>query len=363
MRRLLVLALPALTLACGASSDEAQIVYPAGALEAGRIRLVSVATVGSEEMPGVICGGVFGPRRRGGHRVALLPDGGVAVRGCDCGNVILFGAAGEFERILGHCGPGPGELEDFGSLNVGDGELIVTGTPSKMLRHSWPAGDLLGEATLPARASIRGVLPGGLYVLGYAKPATETSMYGLHLHRKDGSYVRSFYEVDTTVDRPAWWAALELVHVIVDDEGFVWTVRAYNRYEIQKWDAEGRLVARFDDPPDWFPAYPGNFNGFRSMIHAAVWRDGRLWLVGQHPATFDPEKLRGLGTLEDTLNGPSEIRDVVQVLDAATGATILSQSYHSLGIWGATRGHFYRTPQDEAGTIRVELLRPELIDG
>lgn len=337
-----------------------------GATDAGSFRVSTEVTVGDTEGPGVLCHAT---------PVARLPGGGVAVTGCDCGTVVLFGPDGAFRRRVGSCGEGPGELRHVRSIFAHGSSLFLTGSPRRVVEYDLASGALRAEHTLPRLAEIAGVLPDGTRVLRYMDPVQGNLVHGLHLHAPSGARVASLYAVRAEGDRQVWVDAAHTVNALVTPGGEIWTVRPANRYEVRAWGADGRLRRSFDREADWFPPYPEPWTGLRPRATAIAWVDDTLLVVGQTPTEWVDGPLFRPG---ESFASPQEVRrilsersvdidTVVEAIDPETGATVALGRFPALSIsdntggFGGIGGDLFRFRSDEAGNIRVEALRGQVI--
>lgn len=341
---------------------------PPDEFRSGAVLLVRKVTFGEPEGLGAIC------RYRQERGIARLPDGGIAVQGCDCAKVSIFDATGTYESTLGpSCGEGPGELTDFISVAVGQGaQVVISGIPGRLLTFDRSDGRLLHEISVPYNAVVVGVLPDGRRLLKYLRRESNEDFTGLHIHNAQGERERSFYSVEPTGDQRVWYSHVSTFRTAIDGRGHIWTVRSENRYEVKEWDSSGNLVRKLSESPAWFRSYPEPFTAARPRVETIAWHDGLLWVIAITPLEWraDPTMPAetGFATAADALAAYKAVAPdrewVVAAIDPAHGTIVAEGRFHpavdNLRMLVGTEGGFYRNEFNSTGDVRVSLFEPRL---
>jgi hypothetical protein len=130
-----------------------------------------------------------------------LASGGFVVSDAGSGRLLIIGADGLLERVIGSRGRGPGELLVPASLELlGDDELVVTDNPTaRLARFRLSDGVALDAVRLPGPTTDIRRAPEGLWL---ATPSMEANSTHARWAASDGSITRSGTVPRVFVDHP-----------------------------------------------------------------------------------------------------------------------------------------------------------------
>lgn len=260
-----------------------------------------------------------------GGAVHVNRDGTFLVRaGPRLGELFLADESGAIIRQIGRQGEGPGEY--LRPLSVHElPQAFVVFDPT-LGRVTWLARDNL-EVTRTARmpavnmGTAPAVFSDGSYVLRATLPTRSGIGLPLHLVTADGDVVRSFGQ-----DSPP-------AIIAPSGDSAVWAAQV-DRYRVERWHIDGRLLAVLQREVDWFPSPADDDSqqaGDLSFQLSGISEDqqGRLWV---HTSIRTLREVRGVdattGQERSVLRlspDPATAQEVIEVLDPVTGVVIASR--------------------------------------
>ena len=267
--------------------------------------------------------------------------------------ITIFQPSGVFHGVYGRVGQGPSEFTGPpGSMMIRVGESNILYVLEGLYLHV-----LSAKATRPLSLKRRvNLRPNDAVILG-TTPVLQSSV---HAPRGGGTPMQILADDGTiqsgigiTSARPlsasAPFDAMRSIGRANRGQG-VWS--AYlNRFEMSRFDLQGREEVRVVRDSDWFPAYDNLVRGemfvvpqrprITGILEAA---DGRLWVAIAHADEHFEPLIPQLGTAETPL--PAEfdfnrlLDTTIEVLDLVQGRVVARQRFDSYL-------RFVSTPNDE----------------
>lgn len=253
---------------------------------------------------------------------------------------MVFSPEGVFQGFVGQLGDGPGEFRWPLLFHAGNDSLWVADPRNARISlfrwndsgasflTSWPHQNVVP----PPQAFIR--LPGGDLLVNANIPSRDRIGYPLHRLRLDGS-TTSFGTATPAFrpDRPN----LNARAVAPARDGGFW-VAHQTRYEVERYDREGRLIRAWRRPVPWFPPNEGEQPADPDLPPqprlTAIEEDeeGRLWVLAlvpdpRHREAFGPSPRPPAGSRERLV----DLRDynryfdtIIEVLDLRRDVVVSS---------------------------------------
>lgn len=210
---------------------------------------------------------------------------------------------------------------------TGDGNVVFSATP--------PA--VVGDAEVT--------------ILHVFDPAEQGVARSFHTHRiEDGGFAPRFH-VAAARDPDRFWTAF----------------RPGDHYEIIQYTTEGTATRRFTRSPSWIRPLPSE-DGIPAPdanLYGIAEANGRLWIVGRHPAE-DWNRYLNREANREVEAGIREIdanrlyRSVVEVVDIETGQLVVSARVPGLVVTLLPDQHVATYREDEAGVPFVDVFRMTL---
>lgn len=314
-----------------------------------------------------------------GEPVALahMSDGRVLLSPqFDMSLVAVFDQRGRFLGRLGRKGEGPGEFMGVGQIRVGRGDTVrIYDHWNPRVTVFSPELELVGtrKMTLPVGGGTNGLveLPDGRLVTQRPFAIPEYAGFPVHLMSADGKILLSFGSEE---ENPGYRLGQERLmwHTIASaSDDRVW-VAPTTRYSIGLWDLSGRMLAKLDRAPSWFPPHPDSpfgidYDNPNSPPHPGIiglWQDseGRLWTLTYVADEHYQEALgpvQGIGgELRAVTNEQRYSDTMVEVLDPQSGELIASRRIDaSLNMFAAISktGRVAAYREDERGFPYVDV--------
>jgi hypothetical protein len=333
-----------------ASASQQDTIVIHGTCSDCEIRLEPIATLGGADLP-------FEVDFR--SSVAVMSDGSFLVAPTmNTGEVGVFDPAGQFERVVGREGQGPGEYQRISTIRVGPGDtvhVIEYGLVSKL------GPDLAFLNRMPLQSPPPDqwtVLPSGDLVVLAVRLGGNTPPMRLHVMGRDGRYVTSFAPAPRAYSR-------------TDDHderiGALWPSRRYgglwyakqNRYALDLYvdhEPQRSIVRELD----WFQPWEGDLpgEGFqrppRPQLTSIAERPDGLLTVVINRADANWQELPRTGTLDR-----NRVFDgVIEVLDPVAGEVIATMETEDriAGVIGDGT-LIYIARQDSVGRVRIYVYR------
>lgn len=252
------------------------------------------------------------------------------------GELFLYGADGTFQRSVGRRGEGPGEFNRAQFVAFDSRDSLHT-VDMGGARYSVFRPDLTFARGVQLQARTLGfeLLPSGsLFVV--APNSSGEIAHALQAFSPDGSALHSFDPIDP---KATGQAAIGR-SIALDHEGRRWSISTA-KYQLNEWDANGRLVRQFQGRRDWIPDSlpmrldlsrekpPGQIGGLE------VDEQGRIWVFAivadANWRPVEPGAQPDMTRLYDTL---------IEVIDPATG-TLLVRGRHDTVVLPIMPGRAY----------------------
>lgn len=231
------------------------------------IEVERIATIGATRGEGILTGPpwIIQKDAQGGYLVVCENS---------MSQIRVFDSNGDFERILGGEGSGPGEFRMVKAVIPGPGDSLF------VLDAGQGRITVLGPTRAPARVTpMKGNPYDGLYIsdgrlfVNSIVKSRDRIGYPLHIVDGSGRFVRSFgtehpvYRADRT--------RLQLRKLARSARG-VWAAHRM-QYVFELWSFEGQLVRRLFRETDWFEPYD-------TPPSPAPDRPPAPWVVDIHPS-------------------------------------------------------------------------------
>jgi hypothetical protein len=206
--------------------------------------LREVARLGDREGPGAL------------HDIANLvrvnDRGQFVVAGSAGTELLVFDSIGDFVRVIGRPGDGPGEFRRAASIVFGrEDSLYVFDNGQGRLTVYDPELQLARTTPVVPTPSPRIIaLDDGRFVTALTVRTPERVGYPLHLVDPDGAIMKSFGSL-TREYGPGIQQSMGRA-LAVGAGGVIWAAHGF-RYEIAAWDTTNAVRTRIDREPDWFP--------------------------------------------------------------------------------------------------------------
>ena len=298
-----------------------------------------------------------------GGAVHVNADGTFLVKaGPRWAELFLADESGAIVRQIGRSGEGPGEW--FRPLSVAElPDAFVVFDPF-LSRVTWLAkGDLAVARTARMPPANTGTLPAvfadGSYVLSGPVPTREAAGRPLHVVTPDGEVLRSFGEDPSpSVIAPSGDSA-------------VWAAQG-DRYRLEKWHLDGRLVAVYEREADWFPALAADAApeaGDASLQISGMWEDGlgRLWVHMMVRTLTEVIVLDDDGHEMRTLRhdpDPKSSQEVIEVLDPRTASVVARRRIPESDGLVAMGGFFQQVHRStDRGLLEIDIWATRLVTG
>jgi hypothetical protein len=247
--------------------------------------------------------------------------------------IILYDAQGRFLRTLGRTGQGPGEFGHVLFLAIAPGDTLFAFDRALNRYSVFDAGHHhVRTVTVPGRPESAVLQPMGRMILHAILPTADRA--GLPLHRvlASGDIELSFGSTNPVVlpDRPT--ADLRKISLAGDS---VVSARR-DRYDIELWTTDGKLIRTLERNPDWFR--PWEVDGFhppdevrpQPFLRAIRADANRLWvLITVADANWKPS--HPASRRERPLPPPSEYRrfydTILEVIDVRSNQLLASRRF------------------------------------
>ena len=324
-----------LCIACGGDAS----VSSCAAGEDCRIEFVHVATVGADDVPGALVhDGPVMSRLYDGRFIIFDPRDRVGLK--------LYDTNGEFVRIIGRPGGGPGEYSlpwHHPLTTDGDTLRIIEGLSRRITLLTADGESVIETRPFGVSPALEVLfLEDGRYVANGTVVESDGRGYPLHLVSAQGERVRSF-GADTPIYFNAEEAALQR-SLSTGADGTIWAAHRVS-YTIEQWDTLGNLLDTVEPESDWFPQRQeirmprGPDDSPPPHLVNGVWHDDRLvWIATHVPSPEWQERMEPLprppipGALNYRLKSPQidlwmtrfeafdlETRQVVATADHPSG--------------------------------------------
>jgi hypothetical protein len=307
--------------------------------------------------------------------ITRLPDGGWVVFEVTVGGTIrIYNPDGSFQRAIEAEGPGPGEYRGLSRLfsNAPDGYALYDPRNDRL---SYVAEDFSFQSSVPFMQSIRiEALSNCSFVTNATLPGTAAQGHVVNVVDSTGKVGVSFGGTGKPVDYSVFHARHRVIAVGPDDG--IWT-GYMEKYELEKYDADGRLLVTLSRMADWFMPHseirgPRDVNSdppnpklreltvdSEGLVWAVVWVADPNWKEGV-PDVFDPYGLNDDDRVYDT---------ILEAIDPANGKVLARTrsdfALKKVHMAGPLSGDplYWSTVQQDDGFIRAEILRADLVRG
>jgi hypothetical protein len=350
-------------LACGGEVS----VSPCAAGEDCRIEFVHVARVGADDVPGALVhDGPVMSRLTDGRFIIFDPRDRVGLK--------LYDANGEFVRIIGRPGGGPGEysLPWHHQLTPdGDTLRIIEGLSRRMTMLTANGESVIETRPFgvsPARHLL--FLDDGRYVVNGIVVEADGLGYPLHIVSASGERVRSF-----GAENPIYLNSQEAElgrRLARGPDGTIWAVQRMS-YVVEQWDTLGNLLRTIRPSSTWFPdpnkpymPLSVNDDPPSHRVNGLWYMDGILWLATQVPSPDWRDRLEPIdappGARQYRLRSPQVNLWMtrVEAVDPVTGEVIATAD-HPDGVYDMlSEGHFYTISLNEWDVPFAEVWHLQL---
>jgi hypothetical protein len=284
----------------------------------------------------------------------------------------VFAPDGRFRHRLGRAGAGPDEYRWITFLQTGADDSVRV-YDAGLGRLSILDANLKTARTI--QLGVKGpygvvFLPHGLFVAAVELSTIEHLGYPLHLFGSDGKVIRSFGALRPEYRRNRPGALIRWVAPAGSDG--IWSGH-FLAYVIEKWTADGALIARYVRDVDWFQPHDHyGYNGSRAPNTALVslYQDsaGNLWTMLR---TADPNWQRGVGARTGPLSdGSVGVRDraayydtIIEVFDPRTAGILASRRVPDYLVRFDSQGNVIGYREDSGGHPYIDVYRVHLERG
>ncbi len=281
------------------------------------------------------------------------------------GRILVFDRSGRFLESIGRKGSRPGEFEGIVHLQVSRGDTL----------HVFEAGNQRHTVLSPSRRLVRtSRVPGRVYgalVEGNGSvlvqsPVPTPARVGLpvHLIGKDGEILRSFAGGRGAYDRENPDHHFRPLARAGRDH--LWLAHL-NRYEVELWDVEGRLLRTLVRDAAWFrpwdrPAPGAPFAARPKPAIVSIREDpqGRLWIVASVADTNWKKGRVGHGGGRPVEEMTRRFDTVVEVIDPETGHLLASARDPGIPPTFITADLVFRPVESRDGGARIEVWQVRL---
>jgi len=304
--------------------------------------------------------------------ITRLPDGRWVVTEAPVGGTIrIYDSDGSFQRAVEARGEGPGEYRVVSRLFSARPDGYALYDPGND-RISYVTDDFSFQSSSPfsVPSVIRiEALSDGSFVVNALAPRTAAQGHMVNVVDSTGSVRASFGGNGTPLDLREGPHVRHRV-IAVDQSDHIWA-GAMEKYELKKYDADGRLLLSVSRKADWFEPHtntlpPRDVNSDApnpKLRELTVDNNGRIWAVVWVP---DPEWRSGVPNLADPANTYDEDKfydSVLEMIDPGSGRVVsrthTGYALSKVHIVGPEFGEplYFRTIQQDDGFIRADILR------
>ena len=281
--------------------------------------------------------------------------------------VLVFDSTGQPLLPIGRSGEGPGEYRSAYLVEVGRSDTVMVFDFTQQLSLVAPSGQFVRRSRAPVSA-VDLVLTGDGSVVFSATPAAvvgDADVTILHVFDTGENEVeRSFhtYRIEGGGFAPRFYVAA------AQEPDRFWTAfRPGDRYEVIQYATDGTATRQFTRSPFWIRPHPSE-DGFpapNANLYGISEANGRLWIVGQHPAEdwnryWNREINREIEAGTREIDANRLYRSVVEVVDIETGRLISSARVPGLVVTLLPDQHVVTYREDEAGVPFVDVFRMTL---
>jgi hypothetical protein len=269
--------------------------------------------------------------------------------------ILVYDHRGEFQEAWGRAGDGPGEFRDIRSVRrlPGDSVLVLEYGRGTVLDAD---GRYARSFTLPMRMLELEVLSDTLWVASGIATSGETVGRPLHVLTRQGVVRSSMGDAPVLVSRPS-----ASQRVVGAAKSGVWAGRP-DRYELEYWTVDGRLLGFLDREVDFFPdrAVEGAVSVQRERpspwlrdifvdSSGLVWTQIRVADMRWRPGV--PYSYSHLDRHYDT---------IVEVIDPEDGELLGSERLTGFGHGFTNDGLIITHREGDSGAIVVDVFRATL---
>jgi len=302
--------------------------------------------------------------------ISRLPNGGWVVFESTLRGVIrIYNPDGSFQRAIEARGEGPGEYRGLSRImpDGDDGYVLYDLTGARL---SYVADDfsfLHSSRFLPATRIE--ALSDGSFVVNATLPRTVAQGHVVNVVDSAGSVRASFGGSGRPIDLRIFHARHRLISVDPSDK--IWT-GYIEKYQLEKYSADGRLLRSISRIADWFrphteirPPRDANSDPPNPMLREiTVANDGRIWAMVW---VAGPDWREGLPPENDPVGRYDDDKTYDTVLEsidpengrvvARTRADYALRKVH-IAAFESEEPLYFRTIQQDDGFIRADILRP-----
>ncbi len=282
-------------------------------------------------------------------------------------HVLVFDSAGRPLTPVGRSGEGPGEYQSAYLVEVGRSDTVMVFDFTQQLSLVAPSGQFVRRSRAPVYAVDLALTGDGSVVFSATPPAAvgDADVTILHVFNTDEDEVtRSFHTYEI---RGGGFAPRFYVAAAQEPDRFWTAFRPGDHYEIIQYTTEGTATRQFTRSPSWIRPLPSE-DGFpapNANLYGISDTDGRLWIVGQHPAEdwnryWNREINRELEAGTRQLDEARLYRSVVEVVDIETGRLISAARMPGLVVTLLPDQHVVTYREDEVGVPFVDVYRMTL---
>lgn len=253
---------------------------------------------------------------------------------------IVFDAQGRFRFTVGRKGRGPGEFTGALQVLATEGDSVLVYDPGNGRINAFdPDGEFRSSRNLvsPAYWDLI-VLSNGYAVVNGDVRTRQSAGFPIHVYSADQAQPLRSFGVEVPILRPAQPRGMLNRSLAAGSDGTFWTA-AKNEYLLERWDIDGRRLARIERRPAWFQPMIGDVDVLEGEPYAQVIdvdsdESGRLWVSAVVPED-DWEKATTVST-DRTGRTRRRIEDyskaydaVIEVLDPRSGEMLAHGRFDS----------------------------------
>lgn len=290
--------------------------------------------------------------------VVRLSDGRFFVSSATMGpQVLVYSPGGDFQRVIGREGDGPGEMRSAPLLvRLPDDTIAMFDSRQGRISLFSADGSFVRGMPIGMRAMSFAARPDGGFVVGGPKPSAD-GIDAVHLLSREGELERSIAKVDPEQRSP--FTMVRQFAVLSD--GRIWGA-AMSGGRLEEWSADGELLRAFEimNPSLQREVAPGRFDFSREVPPAQVANldvdsAGRIWIYMMIPdPAFEPRRF-------DAPPAPRSIYDTkILIFDPGLEKVVATGTFDTL-VRPLGDGWVYELVDTELGDrkVRVGTMRLE----
>ena len=256
--------------------------------------------------------------------------------------LLRFSPDGIFQEVIGRQGEGPGEYVSPELMGGSADDLTILDVASH--RFTTIRNGEVATISMSFASKEHALLPDGRHLYNAIVFEPDRIGHPLHVYDPESRRItRSFGDEGVRVDRSS--RSHNAMHrpVAVAADGHIWAARV-NRYQIDKWNLDGDLVARIERDAPWFHPWldfpvqaPIEDRPLPELVGVGDWGDDLLMVVVRvADSEWKPMRPARIEQGHEVISGAQmeELYDtVIEVLDTRLG-TVVARTQVDANVWG-----------------------------